>query len=109
MAGIPGLTGRKSCSDHDIAEFAPLLGDERQHVCYSVFPSVTMIQRADTGIRHDRYRHLAAGAGRRDAPEPVGQPGSPYSAGGHNIDNEGGGRRPCATFAHASRKTRRTP
>ena len=92
MAGLPGLTGRNSCSDHDIAEFTRLLGGERQHVCYPVFTSVTMIQRADTGIPHDRYRHLAAGASGCDGLEPVGQPRSPYGAGCHNIDNEGSGR-----------------
>jgi len=146
MAGLPGLTGCNSCSNHDIAEFTRLLGGERQHVCYPVFTSVTTIQRADTGIRHDRHRHLAAGAGGGHRLEPARQPRGPQGARSHDVDNQelrrrvggggrirrrsrrrrmpafarsasarsrrslgGGGRRPCATFAHASRRKRRMP
>ena len=60
MPGLPGLTGRNPRRNHDIAEFAGLPGSKRQHVCYPVFAAVTMIQRADPGVRNDSHGHLAA-------------------------------------------------
>jgi hypothetical protein len=88
MARLPGLPGRNSCSDHDIAEFAGFLGGERQHVRDPVFTSVTMIQRTDTGIRHDRHRHLTAGAGGCHRLEPARHSRNAKGAGRHNVDNE---------------------
>jgi len=43
VAGLPGLMSRNSRSYHDIAEFARLPGGKRQHVCYPVFTTVTVI------------------------------------------------------------------
>ena len=68
MAGLPRLTARNSCRNHDIAQFARLAGGKRQDVGRRVLAAISVVERTHARVRNHGHGHRTARPGRRDAP-----------------------------------------
>ena len=88
MPGLPRLTARNSCRNHDIAEFPWLVGGKGQDVGSHVLASVSLIERAHARVRDHCHGDDTPRPGRRDLLKPPGQPRRAHRARAHDVNDK---------------------
>jgi hypothetical protein len=92
VSRVARLTPRHAQPNHDISDVTGIVIREGKHVRYTVFASVTPVERANSRISNEHHGHGAARSDGSQRRKPSGQSRRTDAPAGHHLDREGGPR-----------------